>query len=186
MNKKVIRLTESYLHKIINESVRNVLINEGFFDKLFGKKKKPQVPVQQVRTNPMADRIRMGTKANGRIADDNAPIDERICVNGTMDGLGDRTYFGKKGSLPWYYQSYPNVNGRQGFNHTIKEKNGGRFSQIQYFNPMWSRGGGVTITFWKVLSNQELQRVQQIVCNETFENGIMPFVQRIDSVLIKQ
>jgi len=180
--KQIIRLTESDLHRVINESVKRILVNEGFFDKLFGKKKEPPRPV---RKNPMDAIIKAKTNPDGTIANSNDPLDERICVNGTMNGMGDTTYFGKKGSLPWYYQTYPNINGRQGLNHEIKQKNGGRFSQIQYFKPNWSRGGGITITFWKVLTQQELQRVEQIINSETFENGIEPFVQKIDSVLMK-
>ena len=82
----------------------------------------------------------------------------------------------------------PDANGkRDGFYHMVKNKDyGAKFSQIMYFRPAWSRGGGMTITFWKTLNNQELQRVQQIMANETFENGITPFVQKIDSVLLKQ
>lgn len=182
--KQIIRLTESDLHRVVNESVKSVLVNEGLFDKLFGKKKEPpRMPVQ--RENPMQAKIRMRTNPDGTIAKSTDPLDERICVNGTMNGMGDTTYFGKEGSLPWYYQTYPNANGRQGLNHEIKQKNGGRFSQIQYFSPKWSRGGGMTITFWKVLNSQELQRIEQIINNETFENGIEPFVQKIDSVLMK-
>ena len=181
--KRIVRLTESDLHRVVNESVKSVLVNEGLFDKLFGKKKEP--PRMPVRKNPMDDIIKTRTNPDGTIAKSTDPLDERICVNGTMNGMGDTTYFGKKGSLPWYYQTYPNVNGRQGLNHEIKQKNGGRFSQIQYFRPIWSRGGGMTITFWKVLNSQELQRVAQIINSETFENGIEPFVQKIDSVLMK-
>ena len=183
--KQIIRLTESDLHKVINESVKRILVNEGFFDKLFGKKKEPPRPV---RKNPMDDIIKAKTNPDGTIANSNDPLDERICVNGTMNGMGDTTYFGKKGSLPWYYQTYPNVNGRQGLNHEIKQKNGGRFSQIQYFDPEWvgNRGGGMTVTFWKVLTQQELQKVEQIMKTPgIYDNGIVPFVQKIDSVLMK-
>ena len=183
--KQIIRLTESDLHRVINESVKRILVNEGFFDKLFGKKKEPPRPV---RKNPMDDIIKAKTNPDGTIANSNDPLDERICVNGTMNGMGDTTYFGKKGSLPWYYQTYPNINGRQGLNHEIKQKNGGRFSQIQYFDPEWvgSRGGGMTVTFWKVLTQQELQKVEQIMKTPgIYDNGIVPFVQKIDSVLMK-
>ena len=183
--KQIIRLTESDLHKVINESVKRILVNEGFFDKLFGKKKEPPRPV---RKNPMDDIIKTKTNPDGTIANSNDPLDERICVNGTMNGIGDTTYFGKKGSLPWYYQTYPNINGRQGLNHEIKQKNGGRFSQIQYFDPEWvgNRGGGMTVTFWKVLTQQELQKVEQIMKTPgIYDNGIVPFVQKIDSVLMK-
>ena len=183
--KQIIRLTESDLHKVINESVKKILVNEGFFDKLFGKKKEPPRPV---RKNPMDDIIKAKTNPDGTIANSNDPLDERICVNGTMNGMGDTTYFGKKGSLPWYYQTYPNINGRQGLNHEIKQKNGGRFSQIQYFDPEWvgNRGGGMTVTFWKVLTQQELQKVEQIMKTPgIYDNGIVPFVQKIDSVLMK-
>ena len=48
--KRIVRLTESDLHRVVNESVKSVLVNEGLFDKLFGKKKEPP---KQVRKNPM-------------------------------------------------------------------------------------------------------------------------------------
>ena len=187
MAKKTIRISEADLHRIISETVKETLLNEGFFGNLFGKKKQ-QHAVPQRQESPMEARKRANTKPDGRIATDNDPIEERICVNGTMSGTGDVLYFGKKGSLPWFYQSYPDANGkREGFYHMVKNKDyGAKFSQIMYFRPAWSRGGGMTITFWKTLNNQELQRVQQIMANETFENGITPFVQKIDSVLLKQ
>lgn len=43
-NKQIIRLTESDLHRIVKESV-NMVLNEGFFDKMksrFGKKPQPK------------------------------------------------------------------------------------------------------------------------------------------------
>lgn len=182
--KKLIKLTESDLRNMINESIQKVLINEGFFGNMFGKKQ-PQKQVQQ-QVSPMQNRVQMKTNPDGTIAKPDDPLDERICVNGTMDGLGDRVYFGKKGSLPWYYQSYPSVNNRQGFNHMVLQKNGGKFSQIQYFRPEWQRGGGMTITFWKVLNNQELQGVWQVLNNPNILNsGIDQFVKVIDSLLTK-
>ena len=187
--KRIVRLTESDLHRIVNESVKKVLINEGWFDRLFGKKQ-PQRQIQQ-QESPMAKIIRERTRPDGKIANDDDPLDERINIGGTVEGTGLTHYFGSVGSLVWNYGGdYPGNRGtRNGFNPYIKEENGGRFTQIQYFSPKWSgnRRGGMTITFWKVLSDQELQRVEQVVVNnDGLEDGIVPFVQKIDAVLTKE
>ena len=44
MEKKIIRLTESDLHKIVKESVCKILVNEGLLSGLFGKKKEISSP----------------------------------------------------------------------------------------------------------------------------------------------
>ena len=44
MENKIIRLTESDLHKIVKKSVCKILVNEGLLSGLFGKKKETQNP----------------------------------------------------------------------------------------------------------------------------------------------
>lgn len=39
MTKKLIRLTEDDIHRIVKESVKRVLVTEGLFDRMFGKSK---------------------------------------------------------------------------------------------------------------------------------------------------
>ena len=43
MENKIIRLTESDLHKIVKKSVCKILVNEGLLDGLFGKKRKHKI-----------------------------------------------------------------------------------------------------------------------------------------------
>ena len=50
MGKNIIRLTESDLHRIVKESVRKILVNEGLLSGLFGKKKEVSSP--QVEEEP--------------------------------------------------------------------------------------------------------------------------------------
>ena len=81
MENKIIRLTESDLHKIVKESVCKILVNEGLLNGLFGKKKETQNPqVEEEPQNHVYSEKEMQWLYDNQ--DDLSPIEKKVLKAG--------------------------------------------------------------------------------------------------------
>jgi len=87
-----IRLTEAQLHKVIKESVKNILIQEGFMDKMRGayngfKQGNQQMQDTQNNLNNVSQSYQdsQNQLRNNRITADNSLSDYAVGVEGDID-----------------------------------------------------------------------------------------------------
>ena len=101
MKKKIIRLTESDLHKIVKESVCKILVNEGLLSGLFGKKKEISSP--QVEEGPQ-DHVYSVKEMQWLYdnQDDLSPIERKVLRAGMWVRAMQANYHG-------YAKDWPNI-----------------------------------------------------------------------------
>ena len=101
MENKIIRLTESDLHKIVKESVCKILVNEGLLSGLFGKKKETQNPkVEEEPQNHVYSEKGMQWLYDNQ--DDLSPIERKVLKAGMWVRAMKANYHG-------YAKDWPNI-----------------------------------------------------------------------------